>query len=136
MGGTPDRVTLLPLLTGSPSPHLCPSDGDAGVESMELANPGRDDAMEAVFEKFRTFEVSATKATKEEERQHLLGVIEAGFGDLEVFNSLVQNLFDSLRQEHASQVEQASQVMRKSLTRSVVLGVPRAPPKVMPAAWS
>ena len=103
---------------------------------MELANPGRDDAMEAVFEKFRTFEVSATKATKEEERQHLLGVIEAGFGDLEVFNSLVQNLFDSLRQEHASQVEQASQVMRKSLTRSVVLGVPRAPPKVMPAAWS
>ena len=130
MGGTPDRVTLLPLLTTAA--HRSPS--DAEVDSMELADDD-DGAMTEVFERFRRFEVSATKATKEEDRQHLLGVIEAGFGDLEVFNSLVQNLFDSLRQEHASQVEHASHVKRQvSRGSSVVAGLPRAPPKVMPAA--
>ena len=44
---------------------------------MELAQTdGVGDATEAVFERFQKFEVSATKATKEEERQQLLGVIE------------------------------------------------------------
>lgn len=91
-------------------------------------------AMEAVFERFRTFEVSAAKATKEEERQHLLGVIEAGFGDLDVFNSLVQGLFESLRQEHDSQVEHSSHSVRNSRSsKAGVVGLPRAPPKVMPA---
>ena len=99
----------------------------ADAKSIESA-----DAMEAVFERFRTFEVSATKATKEEERQHLLGVIEAGFGDLDIFNSLVQGLFESLRQEHASQVEQSSLSTRTSRSKSGI-GMVRAPPKVMPA---
>ena len=92
-------------------------------------------AMEAVFERFRTFEVSAAKATKEEERQHLLGVIEAGFGDLDVFNSLVQGLFESLRQEHDSQVEHSSHnsVRNRRSSKAGVVGLPRAPPKVMPA---
>ena len=58
--------------------------------------------------------VSATKAFEEEERQHLLGVIEAGFGDLEVFDSLVHraSLFDSLRQEYGCVSHGAGQAQR------------------------
>ena len=110
-----------------------PSAAEDDVETLELAAPEDEGAMEAVFERFRTFEVSGTKAFKEEERQHLLGVIEAGFGDLEVFNSLVQSLFESLRQEHASQVEHASRLMHKSSSRNVV-GLPKPPAKVLPPA--
>ena len=128
MGGTPDRVTLLPLLTAAPAIHRSPSAADEDAENMELARIETDDStLEAVFERFRTFEVSATKAFKEDERQHLLGVIEAGFGDLEVFDSLVQSLFDSLRQEHASHTEQAKRSVPSRGGKGAVVGVPRQP---------
>ena len=128
MGGTPDRVTLLPLLTAAPAIHRSPSAADEDAENMELGRIKTDDStLEAVFERFRTFEVSATKAFKEDERQHLLGVIEAGFGDLEVFDSLVQSLFDSLRQEHTSHTEQAKRSVPSRGGKGAVVGVPRQP---------
>ena len=105
------------------------------METIELARSEGDGAMEAVFERFRTFQVLDTKAFNEEERQHLLGVIEVGFGDLEVFNSLVQSLFESLREEYKSNVEHASQLKRKpsGRGRGAAMGLPKAPPKILPA---
>ena len=45
--------------------------------------------------RFEQFDVETAKCTKEADRQHLLGVIETGFGELAVFNSLVRSLFTS-----------------------------------------
>ena len=40
------------------------------------------------------FDVRAASCSVEEPTQHLLSVVESGFGDLNVFNSLVQALFE------------------------------------------
>ena len=60
-------------------------------------------AVEQVMARFQTFDVKHARCFKEEERQHLLSVIESGFGDLEVFNSVVRHLFTNrLEQSDAS----------------------------------
>ena len=157
MGGTAERVVLIPLLSSKsravlspprmlqphvpsaempPSTYVSPSDmsmggtpagdeaeslvvdmeegggvrdgardGGGGDIACALDPDGDDDNSErarrraaqlaAVIARFESFDVAEAKATKEEDRQHLLGVIELGFGELAVFNSLVRHLFAS-----------------------------------------
>jgi hypothetical protein len=49
-----------------------------------------------VYQRFRSFDVKRASCFREEERQHLLSVIESGFGDLEVFNSVVRGVFTNM----------------------------------------
>lgn len=73
LGSGYDHLILLPI----------ECDQDGGREAAELQ----------VFEGFRTFDVRRAMCFHEAERQHLLSVVESGFGDLEVFNSMVRHLF-------------------------------------------
>lgn len=68
MGGTSDidRLTLVPL---------------RGLLASEIRDA------------FRAFDVRGAKCSVEETTQVLLGVVESGFGDLGVFNSLVRTIF-------------------------------------------
>lgn len=100
-----DRVDLLPVsegtgnaaaaLAGGPHsmPHSAPSETVVEVFNVEADGEiGVSDGLEAVLERFRYFDVVETKCTNEADKQHLLGVIEMGFGELGVFNSLVRSL--------------------------------------------
>ena len=68
MGGTSeiDRLTLVPL---------------RGLRASQIR------------EAFRAFDVREARCSVEETTQLLLGVVESGFGDLHVFNSLVRSIF-------------------------------------------
>ena len=78
MGGTLDRITVVPVLAQS----------DVNQQSG---------CMEAMMERFREqmaqFDASDAQCFKPEERERLLGVIESGFGSLGGFNALVRNMF-------------------------------------------
>ena len=50
---------------------------------------------------FLGFSVEGARCFKEDERQHLLGVIETGFGSLEQFSSLVAGIFSQEQHEDA-----------------------------------
>ena len=81
MGGTGDRVDLLPIRDPTALPGVGEED-ELGTSELEEAT--------ARFEKF---DVREARATKEADRQHILGVIEVAFGEVGVFNSLVRQLF-------------------------------------------
>ena len=76
-----------------------PEDSEIWLPDVQPYNiiPGMTSAFDAalatVVERFRLFDCKRAKCFREEERQHLLSVIENGFGDLEVFNSVVRHLF-------------------------------------------
>lgn len=84
MGGTADRLTVLPIGDGSEElAALTPRD----VELRE------EDLLNGALERFRAFEVSAAKCFSEEQLLHLLSVIESGFGSLDTFDSIVRHAF-------------------------------------------
>ena len=99
MGGDPERVDFLPYNAPNAAEQhsLTVDDLENGEEhppaDLEEAGRGADVSIDLVLARFRHFDVNETKASKESDRQHLLGVIETGFGELGVFSSLVQSLF-------------------------------------------
>ena len=96
LGGSYDHLILLPLEADS-------SGGAGGGEGEEAPSAdavppggellGTEEAKVQVLERFRTFDCKRASCFREDERQHLLSVIENGFGDVEVFNSVVRHLF-------------------------------------------
>ena len=72
-------------------PHATPFAHAPGTDE-EAAH---DRQLAYILGRFQRFDVAEAKASREEDRQHLLGVIELGFGDLSVFNTLVRHLFSS-----------------------------------------
>ena len=67
------------------------------VEIHLIAHPD-DDQMEArrlLKEQFATFDAGKARCFLASDRQHLLAVIEAGFGDFYDFNRVARNLFAS-----------------------------------------
>ena len=58
-----------------------------------------DSAVRAAFLKFS---VEDARCYKEDERQHLLGVVETGFGSLDTFDELVRSLFAESLEKGAS----------------------------------
>ena len=113
LGSGYDHLTLLPIEGGE----------DGGREAAELQ----------VYEGFRTFDVRRAMCFREEERQHLLSVVEAGFGDLDVFNSLVRHLFTNrlVGDEMTSTTRRAS-TRRASRSDASPVGARTAKPAGVP----
>ena len=65
------------------------------------SGPGRL-GFEAVRAAFLKFSVEDARCYKEDERQHLLGVVETGFGSLDTFDELVRSLFAESLEKGAS----------------------------------
>ena len=90
MGGTVERIHDLP----AEQEHL-PSD----LESPPLKDgapegtAAQDAALASVLKRFEEFDVSTAECTVEKDKEHLLGVIEQGFGSFENFNELVRRTF-------------------------------------------
>ena len=98
-GGSHERITLLPIS----SDNAADEEAGGGEGLKEAEEDGA--ALDAIWTKFADFDVEQAKCTKEEERQHLLAVIEAAFGDLAVFNSLVRHMFTTeFLERHDKQV--------------------------------
>ena len=74
------------------------------VEIHLIAHPD-DDQMETrrlLTEQFATFDAGKAKCFLASDREHLLAVIEASFGDFYDFNRVARNLFASRLHENIS----------------------------------
>lgn len=96
---------------GDAAPSLEGASAPPAVAGAEGGDGGEASA-EEVFERFKTFDVKRASCFREEERQHLLSVIEGGFGDLEAFNSIVRHLFT-----HRLEGKEMSSSTRRASTR-------------------
>ena len=65
------------------------------IELKLIANPGQDQAAakRELATQLGTFNASKAQCFKQEDRQRLLAVIEAGFGDFDEFNKGVREVF-------------------------------------------
>ena len=99
---------------------LLPLEQHAGMANGHAGENGHDDkgpsAVEMVFERFRTFDVKKAQCFREEERQHLLSVIENGFGELDIFSSIVRQLF-SQALESGEAMDDSTRTGRSSTRR-------------------
>jgi hypothetical protein len=82
MGGEPERIQVYPFSEES----------DKSVQ--EVANSA------VVVHRLERFDARRATCFKEDERQHLLSVIRAGFGSLDEFNSTMRGLFIDKMQPH------------------------------------
>ena len=71
--------------------------------------------MTVPLDRFRSFDVSEAKCFNEADRQRLLAVVDAAYGSLDVFSTLVQRVF---KQEHAHRFEWSSKSSMHSLDQS------------------
>ena len=90
MGGQLDRVKVIGLVNRPAAGAEVPSEEPAG-------NPAED-----LQRSFATFEARNAKCFKSEDRERLLGVIEAGFGMLDDFDLLVRHLLSKRRGSFSS----------------------------------
>ena len=67
------------------------------VEIHLIAHPDYDEteSRRLLTEQFATFDAGKARCFLASDREHLLAVIEAGFGDFDNFNRVVRNLFAS-----------------------------------------
>ena len=91
------------------------------IELRLIANPGQDQAAakKELTAQLATFNAAEAQCFKQEDRQKLLAVIEAGFGDFQDFNQAVRTVFDrGLRRLSSSRG-------RSTLTRLFASAKPR-----------
>ena len=72
--------------------------GDQGRVEIHLFADPDDDQTEArrlLTEQFATFDAGKARCLLASDREHLLAVIEAGFGDFDDFNRIARNLLES-----------------------------------------
>ena len=81
VGGNQERVEI----------HLIAHPDDDQTESRRL-----------LTEQFATFNVGKAQCSLASDRDHLLAVIEAGFGDFDTFNRVARNLLASRLHEEIS----------------------------------
>ena len=102
MGGTVDRISVLPASESMVKENEKANDaattatGDAKPEVADdapLPTPKMQAALAEVLRRFEAFDVSNAKCTNEKDKEHLLGVIEQGFGSFDAFNELVRHTF-------------------------------------------
>ena len=77
--------------------------GDQGrVEIHLIAHPDDDQtvARRQLTQQFATFEAGKAQCFLAKDREHLLAVIEAGFGDFDDFNRVARSLFASRLHDH------------------------------------
>ena len=101
MGGSHEKMTILPITV------------DASVDPDALQR-----SLIGVYQRFHTFRADEAKCAVKAEREHLLAIIESGFGSLEAFDSLVSKLLSSVSRR--SVAEQTEVVRRRSLRPNVV----------------
>ena len=80
MGGTPERVVLLPL----------PEEPSAQSEVPPLTSEQR---YQAALGRFAAFRAEDANCYNDNDKQHLLGVIEGGFGSFAAFNDCIRTIF-------------------------------------------
>ena len=102
MGGTVDRISVLPASESMIKENEKANDaattaaGDAKPEVADdapLPTPKMQAALAEVLRRFEAFDVSNAKCTNAKDKEHLLGVIEQGFGSFDAFNELVRHTF-------------------------------------------
>jgi len=76
MGGSLDRITVIPI------------DHEHGEQS-------EGEISDTMLERFKSFDAQHAKCFDENDRQHLLSIIETGFGDFRTFNEVVRHAFVS-----------------------------------------
>ena len=119
--------TFLRLGSGYDSLTLLPIECDEGG--------GREAAELQIYEGFRMFDVRRAMCFREEERQHLLSVVEGGFGDLEVFNSVVRHLFTNrLAGDEVTSTTRRASTRRLSRSDASPAGARAVASQVRPAA--
>ena len=98
--------------------------GDQGrVEIHLIAHPD-DDQMEArrrLTEQFATFDATKAQCFLASNREHLLAVIEAGFGDFDDFNRVARSLFTSRIRDDISSRRTMSRRCSRKLSKIVPL---------------
>ena len=74
------------------------------VEIYLIAHPDCDEteSRRLLTEQFATFDAGKARCFLASDREHLLAVIEAGFGDFHDFNRVARNLFASRLRDEAS----------------------------------
>lgn len=81
MGGAPERVVLLPL-PEEPSDRL-----------LETPSHTSEQLYRAALGRFAAFRAEDANCYNEDDKQHLLGVIEGGFGTFAAFNDCIRTCF-------------------------------------------
>ena len=66
------------------------------IDLRLISNPDQDQAAakKELAEQLATFDAAEAQCFRQEDRQRLLAVIEAGFGDFKHFNQGVRNVFE------------------------------------------
>jgi hypothetical protein len=85
--------------------------GDQGrVEIHLIAQPDDDQTEERrlLTEGFATFDAGKAQCFLAKDREHLLAVIEAGFGDFDDFNRVARSLFESRLHDHKLELSSES----------------------------
>ena len=93
--------TFLKMTESSPSvPSRPGADGADRIDVIAIA--GKDgtaasqgQARQQIAKEFKNFNAAKAQCFKVEDRERLLAVIEAGFGDFKEFNALVRDVFKS-----------------------------------------
>ena len=98
-----DRIMIESVLARELTLTRCPCvcvtvGGDQGRVEIHLIAHPEDDQKEArrlLTKQFATFDAAKARCFLVSDREHLLAVIEAGFGDFDDFNRIARNLFAS-----------------------------------------
>ena len=101
MGGSLSRITVKPIGTG-----MHRSEGELRREQTELTRS-----------LLHEFDVANATCFKQEERQRLLGVIEAAFGDFAAFNRLAQETFAQRLDFDLSETSMAATAKNKNVKK-------------------
>ena len=102
--------------------------GDQGRVEIHLIAHLDDDQMEArrlLTEQFATFDAAKAQCFLASDREHLLAVIEAGFGDFDDFNRVARSLFTSRIRDDISARRTMSRRCSRKLSKIVPLRVGR-----------
>ena len=78
------------------------------IDLRLISNPDQDQAAakKELAEQLATFDAAEAQCFKPEDRQKLLAVIEAGFGDFSDFNKGVRSMFELRREPSAASLQQ------------------------------
>ena len=113
LGGLRPRATIEP--SHAHSSFVCvPVGGDQRrVEIHLIAHPDDDqaEARRLLKEQFATFDAGKARCFLASDREHLLAVIEAGFGDFDDFNRVARNILAS--RLHSSSLHSLRRVIIK-----------------------
>lgn len=104
MGGDTERIVVYPIAAPTPMPPRSPTDGTIVKKrsssvvqrvsaAMRKVSNMVAEAAASMLDVFRTFDAEEAECFKPEDREHLLGIIEMGFGDFAHFNEMVRTVF-------------------------------------------